>query len=301
MHRVSIVKVNDYSDLKRGISKALELIDYEFPDVDVVIIKPNLHNYIHPSTGDITSPETVSAVIDLLRENDNNIKVILAEADATAMLAKYAFKFLGYEKIAKEKNVNLFNISEGKSREVEVKVGRKKFLLPVSEELMSSFLINMPTLKAHPLPTISCCLKNIFGTIPKRRKIVYHPMLNEVIVGINNFITSDLCIADGIIGFGKHPVKLGVLIVGTNPVAVDAVAARCMGYNPKRIKHLRLAEKEGLGSIKKVEVVGEIEPEEVSKKFPKINPKICKIREKVLFGALRIYGKLTGDYIPYFD
>lgn len=298
--RVSIVKVEDFEP-KKEMKRALELIDYNIPEVDDVIIKLNLHNYIHPSTGDVTSPKTVSALIDLLREKNDSLNIALAEANATAMLARYAFKFLGYEKIAKEKNVSLFNISEGKSVEVEVKIGRKKFLLPVSEELMNKFLINMPTLKAHPLPTISCCLKNIFGSIPKQRKVVYHPMLNEVIVGINKFVRSDLCIVDGIIGFGRHSIKLGVLIVGSNPVAVDAIAAKCMGYNPKRIKHLRLAEKEGLGSIKRVEVVGDVEPEELSRNFPKINPVTSKIREKVLFGALRIYGKLSGDYIPYFE
>jgi uncharacterized protein (DUF362 family) len=38
------------------------------------------------------------------------------------------------------------------------------------------------------------------------------------------------------------------IVKGTDPVAVDAVGAAVMRINPNNVKHLRLAEKKGLGT-----------------------------------------------------
>jgi hypothetical protein len=43
------------------------------------------------------------------------------------------------------------------------------------------------------------------------------------------------------------PVKVGVIMLGDNPVATDATACRLMGFDPARIKHIRIAANEGLG------------------------------------------------------
>ena len=43
--------------------------------------------------------------------------IAIVESDASAMRCKYAFSMLGYEKLAKEKNVRLVNLSEDESRQ----------------------------------------------------------------------------------------------------------------------------------------------------------------------------------------
>jgi uncharacterized protein (DUF362 family) len=69
---------------------------------------------------------------------------------------------------------------------------------------------------------------------------------------------------DGIIAGEGHetsgnPVKMDLVIAGTDPVAVDAVGAVVMGISPTDIKHLLLAEKQGLGTcrLEKITVLGE--------------------------------------------
>ena len=66
----------------------------------------------------------------------------------------------------------------------------------------------------------------------------------------------DFCLVDGILSMGGGgptygiPLKSNIIISGTDPVSVDAVCARIVGYNPKRIGHIKNAEKLGVGSTK---------------------------------------------------
>ena len=298
---VALVRIKDLSDqhISEGIEKCLDLIGFKLPDAGSVMIKPNMHYYFHPSTGSVTNPATVSALIDVLRKRNGNLDITIAEADASAMLTKHSFKVLGYERIAREKKVRLLNISEGEVIEKTVMVGRRELTIPVAREVLEAgLLINVPTLKAHKLPTISCCLKNIYGAIPKRFKHSYHSMLNDVIVAANKIMKSSLCVVDGTYAFGKHPVKTKVLLAGINLVAVDSVAARCMGYDPKKIQHLRLAAEEALGHLSLMEILGNIRPEEVSEAFPRINPSFVNVSWALQLLAFGLYRKLTGDAVP---
>ena len=44
-------------------------------------------------------------------------------------------------------------------------------------------------------------------------------------------------------------MKLGLVMASQDSVAIDAAAAEIAGLNPKKIRYLRLAEKEGIGKI----------------------------------------------------
>jgi len=47
---------------------------------------------------------------------------------------------------------------------------------------------------------------------------------------------------------------LGLLIAGKDGVAVDAVCAKIMGFDPLDVKHLRLAKQRGLGVMDMEEI-----------------------------------------------
>ncbi len=300
---VALIKIDGLSHehIMRGIEKCLDSIEFDLPDNNSLMLKPNMHYYFHPSTGSITNPDTVSALIDVLRKRNNNLDFTIVESDASAMLTKHSFKILGYERIARNKKVGLLNMSGGEIIKKRVIVRNKELIIPVTRKVLeSNLLINIPTLKAHRLTTISCCLKNIFGAISKRFKHSYHVThaLNDAIVAANKVLKSSLCIVDGTYGFGKFPVKNKILLMGTDPVATDSIAAKCMGYNPEKIKHLRLAAEEQVGSMFDVETLGEFVPEDMSKEFPRINPLLMNVSWKAQLLAYNIYRKLTDDVIP---
>jgi len=81
--------------------------------------------------------------------------------------------------------------------------------------------------------------------------------LSENLVRLAEVAAPDLTVVDGFEGLeGEGPtsgqlVELGCAIAGTDPVAVDAIAATVMGFEPARIEYLFRADQLGLGTIER--------------------------------------------------
>jgi len=298
---VSLVRTNDsIREIRKSIEVALGLIDFK-PKTPLksVDIKVNLCYYWQASTGCTTHPQFVSGIIDYIRErHGEDVYIRIVEADATAMRTKYAFRILGYEKLAKEKNVELFNLSEDEVREEKVQVNGREIKFQIPQSLLKSDLfINAPKLKTLRETKISCALKNIYGCIAYPRKLIYHPILNEAIVGINKLLRPHLTIVDGIVALGRYPVKLGLIIASKDPFSVDWVASKIMGFNPSKIKFLKIAMKEGLGDRRNIEIRGE-DLAAFKKLFPKESFFWSKRWWNVQLTILNLYAKLVGDIVP---
>jgi len=298
---VSIVRASDRAEEINGsISKALDLIGFHLnKTVKSVVIKPNLCYYWDASTGYTTDPRVVSGIIDYVREKyGEDVEIKVAEADASAMRTKYVFPVLGYDKLAKEKNVDLFNLSDDVLAEETVHVNGRDISFKVPTILLKTDLfINVPKLKIMRVTKITCAMKNIFGCIGFPRKIVYHKFLNEAIVGINKILHPHLTIVDGLVVLGRNPAKLGVIIAGTDPFSIDWVASQITGYKPSGVKFLRLAMKEKLGDRSGILTVGE-SVQEVAKAFPKEKLVASRYLWGIQFWLLSAYRRITGDIIP---
>ncbi len=252
MSLVSLVKLGEScTSFQEAIERSLELIDFKLdPKVRRIAIKPNLCYYWDYSTGETTDPKFVSALADVIRHIASHaVEISVVESDASAMKCGIAFKMLGYEKMAREKGVDLVNLTNDEAQDVEVKVGQvaQKFSIPQTIA-SADLLINVPKIKYMEQVKISCALKNIYGCNPFPRKYKYHEQLDETIVGLNKIMRARLCIVDGIITVGVKTLKLGLVMASTDPVAVDAAASKIIGLNPRAVKYLSLASKEKLGS-----------------------------------------------------
>jgi uncharacterized protein (DUF362 family) len=297
---VGLVRVKDKNRIEDAVSEALNQINFKLEkEVKTVAIKVNLCFYWSASTGCTTDPLVVAGIIDVIRERygqDVDIKVV--EADATAMRTKHAFQMLGYTKLAKEKKIQLFNLAEDEQEEKTVQVNGQKISFTVPKLLMDADLfINVPKIKIMRDVTITCAFKNLFGAIGALRKVAYHKHLSETIVGINEVLKPHLVIVDGLVGLGKHPVKLDLLMASTDPFSIDWTAAQLMGYNPSKIEFLKIAIKENVGHPDGIEIRGEsLEP------FRKIFPKTNSFKQKVLWviqlNLLKLYNRVVKDSVP---
>jgi uncharacterized protein (DUF362 family) len=297
---VALVRARDsVEEIRDSVSEALRLINFKpSSQVRSVVIKPNLCYYWDADTGYTTDPRVVASIIDWVREMCGDVDIKVVEADASAMRTKYAFPVLGYEKLAKEKKVELFNLSEDVLVDRTVKVNGREISFKVPQVLLDSDLfINVPKLKIMKIVKITCAMKNLFGCIGTSRKVVYHKFLNEAIVGINKILRPHLTIVDGIVALGRYPTKLGLLMAGTDPFEVDWVASQIMGYKSSSVKFLEIATKEGLGNPENVTVQGE-KVSEFAKIFPKEGITSTGFLWSLQFCLLKTYQRLVGDVIP---
>jgi uncharacterized protein (DUF362 family) len=299
---VSLVHCGQRSDLATSIANAIDLIQFNVQrEVRSVIIKPNLNYYWETNTGCTTDPQLVGAIVDYLRgKYGRDLLIRVAEADASAMRTKHVFPMLGYDKLAKDKNIELLNLSEDASKKEKVKVKGREIEFEVPESLSKTDLfINVPKLKAMRVTKITCAMKNVFGCIAAPRKFVYHPLLNEAIVGINKILHPHLTIVDGLVGLGRFPVKLDLIMAGTDVFSVDWLVAQIVGYNPRSIKFLKIAIDEKLGDPHGIAIRGEgLKP--LKEKFPRDGAISQKLLWSLQFKILGFYQKLSGDVIPPF-
>jgi uncharacterized protein (DUF362 family) len=133
---------------------------------------------------------------------------------------------------------------------VEIRVGKQVFDVMIPKTIQEADLrINVPKIK-YTMRGIemTCALKNIFGCNPYPRKSRYHCRLGEAIIAMNKAMNFNLCIVDGNIVSGVQARRLGLVMASIDSVAIDAAAAKIAGLNPRRIRYIQLARKEGLGT-----------------------------------------------------
>jgi len=270
MSLVSLVEAGKNCEINRAIANSLELIGFEFSsDIRNVVIKPNMCYYWDYSTGETTDPKFVEAIIKFIRDQTSSkVNISIVESDASAMKCKYAFRFLGYEKIAGKNKVELVNLSKEKSEMAKVTIGDSILYFKHPQIIRDADLrVNVPVIKRHSLTKISCALKNIYGCNPYPMKYKYHKKIDKVIVALNKMMEFDLCIVDALIASGSQPKKLDLVMAGLDQVAIDAVAAKIAGVNPRRVRHITLASEESLGNLSFI-TKGET-LEHFQKKFPR--------------------------------
>jgi uncharacterized protein (DUF362 family) len=296
--KVSLIR-SSKDDIKKAVYNSIEKTDFDPKKVNSVIIKPNLCYYWDASTGETTDKRVVSAIIDYVREFCNPYaKIRIAEADATAMKTRYAFKILGYTDLAKEKNVELFNLCDDDFKEIAIKTKKGSLNLRIPKSMLDSdLIINVPKLKVPRRIPLTCAMKNLFGCIHDPIKAKYHRNLHEVIAGVNGIIKPHLTVVDGIIALGKHPIKLDLIIAGTDSLAIDFVASKIIGCNnPRNIEYIRLAEKMGFGNLD-VKIIGE-DINYIQDQFPKVNNFLSSLLWDLQIKGVKIYTMVTGDVVP---
>ncbi|MBI3670393.1 MAG: DUF362 domain-containing protein [Acidobacteria bacterium] len=118
--------------------------------------------------------------------------------------------------------------------------------------LGTDLIVSMPKLKTHHWAGVTLSLKNMFGIVPGScygwpKNILHWAGITRALLDINSTVRPHFAIVDGIVGMeGNGPIQgmakpCGVLVLGDDPVAVDATCARMMGLAPERIEHIAQA------------------------------------------------------------
>ncbi len=130
-------------------------------------------------------------------------------------------------------------------------------------------IVHLPTVKCHIYTTTTGSMKNAFGGLLNTRRHYTHSVIHETLVDLlaiqKEIHTGIFTVMDGTLcgnGPGPRtmiPVEKGLILAGYDSVAIDAVAAKIMGFDPFGIDYIRLAHEDGLGigKIEEIEVVGE--------------------------------------------
>jgi uncharacterized protein (DUF362 family) len=119
--------------------------------------------------------------------------------------------------------------------------------------VIDAYVISVPVLKDHSFTVTTIAMKNMFGIAPApyysgswNKSKLHRPSTHKSVFDICLYKKPDLCVVDASVALaGMHlsgtEKKLGLVLAGFDPVAVDAEGSRLMGHNPNRIEYLKLA------------------------------------------------------------
>ena len=174
------------------------------------------------------------------------------------------------------------------------------FMIP--RRFIGENIIHLPTIKTHVFTTTTGAMKNAFGGLLNEKRHWTHPVIHETLVDLlmiqKKIHRGVFAVMDGTFaGDGPGPrcmlphVK-NVLLASADQVAIDAVAAKLMGFDPLSIKFIRMAHDLGLGcgDPRDIEIVGDLDAAKENWKF--VGPFqemtfAARMQHKIYWGPLR--------------
>jgi hypothetical protein len=171
----------------------------------------------------------------------------------------------------------LFNFREGDMKWIDYKPKTPMLVLDqifpdgirIPDYFLGKNIVHLPTVKCHIYTTTTGAMKNAFGGLLATHRHYTHTWIHETLVdllAIQKEIHSGVfAVMDGTTaGNGPgprtmYPVEKNLILASADQVAIDAVAAKMMGFDPLSIKYINYAHQSGLGcgDPREIKIVGE--------------------------------------------
>ncbi|MBU0708255.1 DUF362 domain-containing protein [Patescibacteria group bacterium] len=143
--------------------------------------------------------------------------------------------------------------------------------IEIPEFFIGKQVLHLPTVKTHGHSTTTGAIKNSFGGLLREVRHYCHKYIHEVLVDLmlmqKELHPGVFAVMDGVVaGDGAGPRTMvprikDVILASSDSVAIDAVAAKMMGFDPLEIPYLRMCHERELGiaDVNEIEVVGDRE------------------------------------------
>ncbi|MCQ2496387.1 MAG: DUF362 domain-containing protein [Lachnospiraceae bacterium] len=229
---------------------------------DNILVKPN---FLSPSEADsstVTHPEVIRAVVHLLSDfGCNNVKygdspghgTCKAAADKLGLTPENTF------------GAKLTPMNEEHYTEFADGMTAKEFHF-TKEVVEADAIINVCKMKTHALETITGAVKNVYGYICGLKKAAGHvkypnaSVFARMLADIHRCTNTSLHIMDGIVAMEGNgpgsgtPTPMNVILVSSDPVAVDTVFCHLVDVNPELIPTNAQGAAMGIGTMNADEI-----------------------------------------------
>ena len=267
----------DFSSILNAITKGLDEfggVEKLIPKGAKVLIKPNLAELLPPEKAATTHPTIIQAVVRMVKEVTDKIYISDLAAGTNYQNFEKLITITGIKDVAVAENVKVVDMSKDG---FVVKKIKNYFWLEKTDYL--SFLddveviINVPKMKTHGLTFFTCCVKSCLGLIhPEERKYIHSKEdrfdFAKGVVDVYSRIKDKIVlhVVDGVMAMEGDegpsygdPVNTGLIVIGQDGVAVDAVISKVMGYVPEHLPTLKYAAQKYLGEafLENTQIVGD--------------------------------------------
>lgn len=274
---VTVLKTNSDSILPDYI-RLLELSNVEqaLPKTNEVILKDNISWHFPAPAANTTPWQLEGTILGMKKLGYNKLSCVQNKTVVTnvfkgedlnkykPVLAKYNVPIL-YN--FKKEDMNWITYTPKFKTLVLHKIFPEGIKIP--DYFFNKSILHLPTIKCHIYTTTTGAMKNAFGGLLNTRRHYTHSWIHETLVdllAIQKEIHSGIfAVMDGTTaGNGPGPRTMkpeikNVILASSDQVAIDAVSAKMMGFDPMKIKYIRLATEKGLGTgrMQDIDIIGE--------------------------------------------
>jgi len=165
-------------------------------------------------------------------------------------------------------------------------------------------VVHLPTTKCHIYTNTTGSMKNAFGGLLDNKRHYCHSKIHQTLVDLlaiqQEIHPGIFTVMDGTTagnGPGPRtmiPVAKNVMLASSDCVAIDALAAKMMGFEPMDYAFLRLAHERGLGCgrVEDIEIVGDVDAAEENWGFHTGDNAASSVGKLCWFGPMRWMQKL---------
>jgi uncharacterized protein (DUF362 family) len=275
--KVAVVRTTPQTVLE-DVQRAMDLAGVRGalrPDT-TTILKDNI-SWHFPFPGANTTPWQMEGTILGLRKNALNDlvcvqnKTVVTDAFKGEDLNKYSPIFKKYDIPV------LFNFREDDMKWVEYKPATPLLVLDqiyregirIPDFFFGKNIVHLPTVKCHIYTTTTGAMKNAFGGLLNTLRHYTHTWIHETLVDLlaiqKEIHAGIFAVMDGTTaGNGPGPRTMfpeekNLILAGADQVAIDAVSAKLMGFDPLSIKYINLAHQRrlGCGDPRDITILGE--------------------------------------------
>jgi uncharacterized protein (DUF362 family) len=217
-----------------------------------VVLKPNLVEF-EPESAINSNPLLVHAVFEAFRALGAG-SVRIAEGPGHRRNTLDLADAAGYFKLFPDFEDRFIDLNQDEVSRVRLDRPNSRLsrLYLPKTALGADLLVSIPKMKTHHWAGVTLSLKNLFGVVPGGvygwpKNVLHWAGIAECIADLHRAFPRRFAIVDGIVGMeGNGPIQgtpkaAGVIVAGSDGVAVDATCCRVMGIDPVRIDHLKLA------------------------------------------------------------
>ena len=253
---IAVASKRDPAGLVRAAVEALGGMGKFVKRGATVLVKPNIGWARKPAQAATTNPEVVAEIVRLCKNaGAREVRVTDHPVDRPGALL-LEMTGIGQAAAAAGARVSLAS-SVAQFERVALRRGRVLKSADVLRDLRrADVFINVPIAKVHNSTVLTLGLKNLMGTVWDRGAWHGSASLDQAIADYATEIRPNLVILDAVRilltngpkGPGRTEDK-GLVVAGTDPLAVDAYGATLFGRRPEQIEHIRRAGEMGVGEI----------------------------------------------------
>lgn len=267
----SIAAIIDAGKTDNCIKEALDTIECSklIKAGDRVVITANMVDTKAPSTGTVVHPDLLKKIIQYIKPFKPSRIVVAAGSGGAA--TQQVFDQIGFSRVIQDEKVEFVDLNYGPYTEIYLNhpiVNSTKINKLLNE---MDVHISFTPIKMHKEATVSLGIKNVALSWPPgeihgipKKNLGIHEELHKFIAAMGEMIPIDITILtgmNGMIGTGPSDgkaVNSNIIIAGTDPVAVDSVGSRLMGFLPQAVQYLFELHRRGVGQadISKLDMRG---------------------------------------------